>query len=148
MAFKSTIQGEKPPAQYYYQRYPLVMHRGKHPKVESLQVNSKADEESAIASGYSTVVPKIPDPPPEAPVLTVEERLEEMEESFAGVRESMDQLTERIAALEAAPKAITTPVAPKPVTPPIATPVLPAAPPTPPKASAPPPAPKPETKGN
>jgi hypothetical protein len=68
---------------YKYERYPLVMHKGQHPNIQSIQVKSEAEEQDAAAKGFSLNRPAVPDPAPERPTLTVEERLAELEDQVA-----------------------------------------------------------------
>lgn len=78
MAFKTAQDGTV--ERYQYQRYPLVLHRGAWPNIESRQANSAEDEAEALAAGWSTARPAIPEPEPEKPVLTLEERVAALEE--------------------------------------------------------------------
>lgn len=70
---------DAPVDKYSYQRYPLVVHRGEHPNIESRHCHSEADEADAIANGWSTVRPPVPEPEQEKPVLTLEERVAALE---------------------------------------------------------------------
>ena len=64
-------------------RYPLVMHRGQFPNIQSKHVHSAEQETEARAEGFTTDRPHIPDPAPEKPVLTLEERVQALEDRVA-----------------------------------------------------------------
>lgn len=81
MAFKSAQ--DQAPTKYAYQRYPLVMHRGQHPNIESCFAHSAEDEAAAIDAGWSLVRPSVPEPEPEKPVISVEDRLAALEDAVA-----------------------------------------------------------------
>jgi hypothetical protein len=70
---------------YTYERYPLVMHRGQYPHIESRQAKSAEDEASAREAGWSTEAPTLPPPPEEKPPLTIEQRVAALEEKFAAL---------------------------------------------------------------
>lgn len=63
-----------------YQRYPITMHRGVHPSIQSRLAHSLEEEEEAAALGWSTQSPKIPDPVEPEALLTIEERISALEE--------------------------------------------------------------------
>lgn len=96
MAF--TVDTTEAPKKYVYQRYPLVMHKGKHPKIQSRQVETDDEEKTAAADGWSTERPKAPVVDEEIAGLTIEERVAVLEEKLVAL---LNALEEKFAALEA-----------------------------------------------
>ena len=74
---------------YKYQRYPLVMHKGQHPNIQSIHVKSEQEEKAAAAKGFSLDRPSVAEPVPERPTLSLEERLDELEERIAVLEERL-----------------------------------------------------------
>lgn len=74
-----------PVAPKAYQRYPLVMHKGEWPGIQSKHVQSADEEADAKADGWGHERPAVPEPVPEKPVLTMEERVSALEEQFAAL---------------------------------------------------------------
>lgn len=74
---------------YRYQRYPLVMHKGTHPNITSKHVNTEAEERALAAEGYSTRRPVVPEAvEPDTPV-TLEDRVQELEDKLAALIEQL-----------------------------------------------------------
>jgi hypothetical protein len=69
----------KPTAPAAYQRHPITMHRGQWPNIESRLAHDQDEEDAAIEAGWSTVCPKIAAPEEPAPVLSLEDRVTQIE---------------------------------------------------------------------
>jgi len=64
-----------------FQKYPLVMYRG----TEARRVIDAEGELAAESQGYTTTPPVIPAPPEPKPVLTLEERVQALEDQIAAM---------------------------------------------------------------
>ncbi len=84
MSFK-TEPLQTAPANAAYARYPLVMHLGEHPNIRSRHVKSVDEEADAIKAGWSHNRPHVPEPEPEKPVLTLEDRVAALEATVAAM---------------------------------------------------------------
>ncbi len=80
MAFKTEPLSPAPGQPVENRRYPLVVHRGEHPNIQSRRVHGEDEEKEALESGWQLQRPNIPEPEPEKPVLTLEQRVEALEE--------------------------------------------------------------------
>ena len=89
MAFLTANEAGYIVKDYKYQRYPLVMHKGQHPNIQSIRVESEKEEQAAAAKGFSLERPPVAEPAPERRTLSIEERLDEMEERIAVLEERL-----------------------------------------------------------
>jgi hypothetical protein len=68
-----------PIKKYVHQRYPLNLHKGAYPHILSMQVKNAEQEADFLAAGWSAEMPEAPEPEPERPELTIEQRLTALE---------------------------------------------------------------------
>ncbi len=86
-----TIVPSKAPAAF--QRYPISLHRGQWPNIQSRHAQNEEEEAAALEAGWSTVCPRIPDPEEEAPAIPLEDRVAALEDGHANLRAQLIQLS-------------------------------------------------------
>lgn len=84
---------------YTYQRYPINMHRGTPPDHQTRVAYSAEEEEAAVAAGWSTDPPKLPEP--EIPVvLSTEERVGALEADVSELTAALAEVKEALAQIQ------------------------------------------------
>ena len=98
---------------YAYQRYPLSMHRGVHPNVESRKALSEEDEQEARSNGWTTEPPKLPEPEPEfKAAVSLEERVNDLQAEMEELKDVIAELRAVVEEMRSTLEAATAPAKP------------------------------------